>query len=75
MLVRNTFLKNEAFINSSMSLYNVVLYGYEKTVLLSAILQENLAGITLCMIVEGAGQEKVLTEDDRLPDGHVILLR
>ncbi|GBN85764.1 hypothetical protein AVEN_84072-1 [Araneus ventricosus] len=43
---------------------------------LSAILQKDLAGMyPLCMIVDSSGQGKVLPQEDRVPGGHVALLR
>ncbi|GBM24247.1 hypothetical protein AVEN_46030-1 [Araneus ventricosus] len=43
---------------------------------LSAIFQKDLAGMyPLCMIVGSSGQGKVLTHEDRVPGGHVALLR
>jgi hypothetical protein len=43
---------------------------------LSAILQQDLAGMyPLCMIVGSSGQGQVPPQEDRVPGGHVPLLR
>ncbi|GFX01056.1 uncharacterized protein TNCV_4580221 [Trichonephila clavipes] len=62
--------------NSSSNLNEVLLNGYEKSDLLSAKFQKDLAGMyPLCMIVGSSDQGMVLPQEDRVPRFHVALLR